>query len=151
MAEDKTFTQEEVNAMVGKARQEAKEVVRKEFDGWVSPDELQKQISALTDQVNSLAGEKENLQTQLSEKDGKIAKYEVDSVKTRVARELGLSYEAAEFLKGSTEEDIRKSGESLKGIGGKSVASPAYNSDPAPAGDEKTAAWAKMANDLFNN
>ena len=46
MAEDKTFTQEEVNAMVGKARQEAKEVVRKEFDGWVSPDELQKQISA---------------------------------------------------------------------------------------------------------
>ena len=33
MAEDKTFTQEEVNQLVGKARLEGKEAGRKEDDG----------------------------------------------------------------------------------------------------------------------
>ena len=98
MAEEKMFTQEEVNKMVGTARLEAKDVIRKEYEGWISPDELQKkteelntQLSGLNDQLQALTDEKTNLQTQLTEKDDTIAKYEIDSVKTRVAREYGLS------------------------------------------------------------
>ena len=149
MAEDKTFTQEEVNALVGKARQEGKEAGKKEFEGWISPDELKTKLGALTDQVNTLTGEKETLQTQLTEKNSIIAKYETDSVKTKVARELGLSYEAIEFLKGDTEESIRQSAESLKEIVGKAYTPPAFNPDPSPKGDPNSAAWSKMAKDLF--
>ena len=150
MADDKTFTQEEVNKLVGQARLEGKEAGRKEFDGWISPDELNKQLGGLNDQIKTLTDEKTDLQTQLTEKDGQIAKYETDSVKTKVARELGLSYEAAEFLKGDTEEDIRQSAENLKGIMGKSFAPPAFNNDPAPKGNSKDAAWRAMASSLFN-
>ena len=149
MAEDKTFTQEEVNKLVGQARLEGKEIGRKEFEGWISPDELQKQTSSLSEQISALTGEKETLQTQLTEKNGQIAKYEIDSVKTKVAREFGLSYEAAEFLKGETEEAIRQSAESLKDIVGKAFTPPAYNNDPAPSGDKTSVAWSKMAKDLF--
>lgn len=149
MAEDKTFTQEEVNKLVGQARLEGKEIGRKEFEGWISPDELQKQTSSLSGQISALTGEKETLQTQLTEKDSMIAKYETDSVKTKVARELGLSYEATEFLRGTTEDEIRQSAENLKGIVNKAFTPPAFNSDPAPTGDSTQAAWKAMAKDLF--
>ena len=148
MADDKTFTQDEVNKLVGQARLEGKEAGRKEFGGWISPEELTKQTDELTKQIQTLSDEKVNLQTQLTEKDGKIAKYETDSVKTKIARELGLSYEAAEFLKGDTEDDIRASAESLKGIVGKAATPPAFNPDPAPGSDQTAAAWAAMAQGL---
>lgn len=157
MAEDKLFTQEEVNKLVGQARLEGKEIGRKEFEGYISQDDFTKktadlntQLSGLNDQIKTLTDEKTALETQLSEKAGLIAKYETDSVKTKVARELGLTYEAAEFLQGDTEEAIRKSGEALKGIVSKSFTPPAFNSDPAPGGDEKANAWGQMSRDLTN-
>ena len=157
MAEGRAFTQEEVNKLVGQARLEGKDAGRKEFDGWISPDELAKQtaglneqLTGLNDQLKTLSDEKANLQTQLTEKDGQIAKYEIDSVKTRVARECGLSYEAAEFLRGETEDEIRESAESLKGIvNSKAYTPPAFEPDPAPSGDSTSAAWRNMAKDLF--
>lgn len=157
MAEDKTFTQEEVNKLVGQARLEGKDIARKEFEGWLSPDEhskktedLNKQLSELNDKLKALTDEQSALKTQLTEKDGLIAKYEIDSVKTRVARECGLSYEAAEFLRGETEDEIRESAESLKGIvNSKAYTPPAFEPDPAPSGDSTSAAWRNMAKDLF--
>ena len=151
-------TQEQLDAIVGERVARAKDSARKEFDGWISPDALAKQtenlntqLGSLNDQLKALTEEKAALESQLTEKNGQIAKYETDSVKTKVAREFGLSYEAAEFLRGDTEEDIRKSAESLKGIVGKSFTSPSFNPDPAPAGDPTQAAWREMARDLFND
>jgi len=146
MAEDRTFTQDEVNAMVGKARQEGKEAGKKEFEGWISPDELNTKLGALTEQVSALTSEKENLQTQITEKDGKIAQYEIDSVKTRVARELGLSYEAVGFIQGNDEEAIKKSAESLKNLVGdqKQPTPPFGNSEPPIEEDGVTAAFYRL-------
>ena len=151
MAEDRTFTQEEVNKLVGQARLEGKEAGRKEFEGWISPDELEKktnelnaQLTGLNDQITALSDEKTNLQTQLTEKDGQIAKYEIDSVKTRIAREAGLSYEAIGFLQGEDEEAIKKSAESLKALVGTNKTPPPYNPEMPPAEDGVTAAFRKM-------
>ena len=144
MAEDRTFTQEEVNALVGKARQEGKEAGKKEFEGWISPDDFNTKLSALTDQVKTLTGEKETLQTQLTEKDGTIAKYEIDSVKTKVARECGLSLEAVEFIQGNDEEAIRKSAEALKGLVGSKSVPPLGNPETPPEEDGVMAAFKKM-------
>jgi len=151
MAEDRTFTQEEVNKLVGQARLEGKEIGRKEFEGWISPEDLQKQseelnaqINGLTEQVSALTNEKETLQTQLTEKDGTIAKYETDSVKTKIAREFGLSYEAIGFLQGEDEETIRQSAESLKNLVGTVKVPPLGNPETPPEEDGVTAAFKKM-------
>ena len=150
MAEDKVFTQEEVNQLVGKARLEGKEIGRKEFEGWISPDEMEKKSNELNTRANDLSSqietlqtEKEALQTQLTEKDGQIAKYEIDSVKTRIARECGLSFEAIEFLQGEDEEAIKKSAESLKALVGTNSV-PLANPEAKPEEDGVTAAFKKM-------
>ena len=151
MAEERTFTQEEVNKLVGQARLEGKEAGRKEFEGWISPDELAKQteglneqLTGLNDQLKTLSDEKTNLQTQLTEKNGQIAKYEIDSVKTRIARECGLSYDAIGFLQGEDEEAIKKSAESLKNLVGANKMPPLYNPEMPPEEDGVTAAFRKM-------
>jgi len=151
MADEKLFTQEEVNKLVGQARLEGKDAGRKEYEGWISPDELTKQteelnnqLSGLNDQLKALTDEKANLQTQLTEKDGQIAKYEIDSVKTRIAREFDLSYEAIGFLQGEDEEAIKKSAESLKALVGTRKAPPLSNPEQPPAEDGVTAAFKKM-------
>lgn len=151
MAEEKTFTQEEVNKLVGQARLEGKEIGRKEFEGWISPEEVAKQTDALNgqlaglnDQLKTLSDEKANLQNQLTEKDDTIAKYEIDSVKTRIAREYGLSYEAIGFIQGEDEDSIKKSAESLKSLVGANKTLPSYNSEMPPEEDGVTAAFRKI-------
>ena len=151
MAEERTFTQEEVNKMVGQARLEGKDAGRKEFEGWISPEELEKQkaemqtkLDGLDGQVRTLTEEQAKLQTQLSEKDGTIAKYEIDSVKTRIAREVGLTWDAVQFLQGEDEEAIKKSAESLKAIVGTQKTPPAFNPEMPPEEDGVTAAFKKL-------
>ena len=150
MAEDKVFTQDEVNQLVGKARLEGKEIGRKEFEGWISPDEMNERnkdlntrANDLSKQIEALQSEKETLQTQLTEKNGQIAKYEIDSVKTRIARETGLSYEAIGFLQGEDEDAIRKSAESLKALVGTNSV-PLANPEAKPEEDGVTAAFKQM-------
>lgn len=52
----------------------------------------------------------------ISEKDKEIKKYELASVKSQIARETGLSFDAVDFLQGEDEESIRKSAEALKNL-----------------------------------
>lgn len=118
MAEEKLFTQEEVNALVGKARLEGKDIGRaeilKDHDGWVSPSEVEEQIKDLSNKVADLnqsfadkSAEYEALTKEVADKDSKIANYEADSVKTRIALEQGIPYQMASKLSGTTEDEIR--------------------------------------------
>ena len=69
----------------------------------------------------------------------KIKGYETESVKTRIAHETGLSYEAIEFLKGDDEDSIRKSAESLKGLVGMTNVTPLASTEGS-SGDATDAA-----------
>ena len=151
MAEERTFTQEEVNKLVGQARLEGKEAGRKEFEGWISPEdaarqtaELNEKLTSLNEELQTASEEKTNLQTQLTEKDERIAKYEIDSVKTRIARECGLSYEAIGFIQGEDEEAIRESAESLKSLVGFAQTPPLGNPEKPAEEDGVTAAFRKL-------
>lgn len=151
MAEEKMFTQEEVNKLVGQARLEGKDAGRKEYEGWISPGDLEKQkaelakqLEGLNGQIKTLTDEQAALKTQLTEKDGKIAEYEIASVKTRIANELGLSYDAIGFLQGEDEAAIKKSAESLKSLVGTQKTAPQFNNEMPPAEDGVTAAFKKL-------
>lgn len=112
--------------------------------------EAQKQISELTQALNSYKEEKESFSKTLAEKDEAIKKYELHSVKTQVAHELGLSFEAVDFLQGATEEEIRTSAESLKNLVG-TKAAPLANPEPTIKDTKeatKDAALRSMLHDL---
>lgn len=135
-------TQEEFDTAIKDrlARQETK--IRNEYADY---EELKKQSGTWTQEKESyekvIAKSKEDLNTlntKYQEATGKIAVYETDALKTRVAIESKLPMELRSYLKGSTEDEIRASAEEL-GKFAKTTQAPPL-ADPEgnqPKGDEK--------------
>ena len=110
-------TQEEFDAAIKDrlARQESK--IRGEYSDY---DNLKKQSESWATEKQSyektIADNKtayDALNNQLSEATGKIAVYETDALKTKIAIETGLPMELRGYINGSTEDEIRKSAEEL--------------------------------------
>lgn len=149
-------TQEQLDAIISERVARAKDSARKEFEGWISPDALEKktaelnsQLTGLNDQIKTLTEEKTTLESSIEEKNGKLAQYEIDSVKTKVAREYGLSYDAIEFLQGADEEAIKKSAESLKHLVKSTSIAPQYNPESnRRSGDTTEEALRRMSKEL---
>lgn len=80
------------------------EDIAKKYEGYMSPEEVEKKYAGYISAEDA------------AEKDSKIKQYESYSVKTRIAKEAGLTSDAADFLQGETEEEIKKSAEALKKI-----------------------------------
>lgn len=148
-------TQEQLNALIEERITRAKESARKEFEGFLSPDqqkkaeeELQTKLEGLTKQLEEANKKSEESQNLIKEKDEKIAKYETDSAKNRIANEMGLSYDAISYLSGSTEEEIKKSAEGLKAIIGALGKPPLADPEGDPGKDGAKAAYRKMLKDM---
>ena len=131
-------TQDQLDAIVGERVARAKDSARKEFEGWVSPDELSKQtadlnqkMGVLDSQVKALTEERDTLNKQLEEKADQIAKYEADSVKTKIAINAGLRMEYANRLRGETEDEWKADAEALaKDFAAAHQTPPLGNSEP---------------------
>ncbi len=118
-------TQEQFDAAVADRIKRAKETAEKKYEGWTSPEDLEKltadhkaKLDELNGSLNAANDKIANHDKEIADRDSKIKQYETDSVKTRVAHEMGLSYDAVTFLRGDDEDSIRKSAESLKGLVG---------------------------------
>lgn len=155
MAEFKVIeTQEQFDSMIADRIARAKDSVKKEYEGWLSPSELEEKENSYKEQINSLndtiTKNKETINTansKMEEMKNKLAKYENDSVKNRIASEFGLSLDAVGFLQGEDEEAIKKSAEALKNLMG-----PRH---PAPLGsyegggeDDTKEAYRKMIRNI---
>lgn len=101
--------------------------VAEKYKDYLSPDEVEKKY---TGYISAEAA---------AEKDTKIKRYEQQAVRTKVAKELGLSYEAADFIKGDNEEEMKKSAEALKGILGKNQAPPLRSNETGQGSDKDEA------------
>ena len=130
-------TQEQLDAVIGERLRKAKDSVRKEYEGYLSPDDAKKYEGYLSpeDVAKKYEGYLSPEEVakkyagflspeEAAKKDAKIKGYETDSVKTRIAHEVGLSYDAVSFLKGEDEESIRKSAETLRSLVGATNISP---------------------------
>lgn len=146
MSEEKKFTQEELDAIVKDRLERAEKKYAEKYEGFKSTEEVEKMKSdyekQISDLTNSISADKEkyaDFETQLAERDSKIKSYETSSLKTRVAHEVGLGFDAIDYLKGETEEEIKKSAEGLKSLMGGSFVPPLANPEPTPSDSKEVA------------
>ena len=99
------------------------EEVEKKYTGYMSPEDVEKKYSGYLSPEEA------------AEKDSKIKQYESHSAKTRIAKEAGLSSDAADFLQGETEEELKKSADALKKMLRPSA--PPLRTTETPKGDDK--------------
>lgn len=110
-------TQEELDNVIKDRLKRQEAQIRGEYQDYA---ELKKQSESW--KADKEAYEKEiekgradlaSLDKKYSEAAGKIAQYETDALKTKAAMESGLPMAMIGYLKGTTEEEIRKSAEEL--------------------------------------
>ncbi len=141
MAEFKTIeTQEQLDAIISDRLKRESEKIRKEYEGFLSSKDAAKKYEGYLSPDDEKAKYKGYLSPEeAAKKDAKIKGYETDSVKTRIAHELGLSYDAIGFLKGDDEDSIRKSAETLKSLVGNTVTAPLASTETSVTGAEDAA------------
>ena len=142
--EDKVFTpiesQEALDAVLKdrlnrQNEKHAKEIAEinekyKDYDELKSASsEWEAKFNDLNAKLTEAEETKNGYNAQIADYQAKLKQYEIDSVKTRVAAETGLTLRAIEFLKGETEEEIRASADRLKSIAPPTVAPMAQNNN----------------------
>ncbi len=141
-------TQEQLDAIISDRIKRAQETTRKEFEGFLSPEDAEKKYAGYL----SPEDEKKKYSGYLSpeeaaKKDAMIKSYETNLVKMRIAHENNIPYELAGRLSGESEEEIRKDAESLSKLLRHQDGAPLASTEPEGA-DSKRAAVKKMLSDL---
>lgn len=118
-------TQEQLDEILRDRLKRERETVKKDYEGYLSPSDVAEKYKGYLSPEDVETKYKDHLSPEEAAKlRTKIKGYETDSVKTRIAHEAGLSYDAVSFLKGEDEDSIRKSAETLKGLIGTSNVAP---------------------------
>lgn len=108
-------TQEQLDAIIGeRVKRAEKKAEEKAMEKYADYDDMREKISAYEKQIADLGDqlkgndEKATEYTkQIEELTGKVQRYEMDSVKTKIALETGLPYQLASKLSGDDEDAIR--------------------------------------------
>lgn len=133
-----TFTDEQQEFFNNTLAEEKRKQAKK-YEGYTSPDDLagfkagyEKQIADLTAALDSASKKVANHEKEIAERDSKIKGYEIGAMRSRIAHESGLSYDAIGFLTGDDEDGIRASAGKLKElIGSGHMQAQAPSSEPS--------------------
>lgn len=109
-------TQEQFDAAISERLKRDRETQAKKYEGWTSPDEMQKVIDEYKGRIKALEDAAAATQQTMAEKDAAIAesaKYKTDLEKTRIALSVGLDLKYAERLRGETAEEWKTDAEEL--------------------------------------
>lgn len=139
-------TQEQFDEAIKERLKRERDNIAKKYEGYISPEDFEVKTkefeTRITDADKALKEANEKIsghEKELEERDSKIKGYESASVKTRIAHEVGLSYDAVKFIQGEDEEGIRKSAESLKALVGSSAPLPPLADNQTGGQDEDAA------------
>lgn len=140
-------TQEALDAIIkdriDRAKKSAADEAAKKYEGYLSPDDVKKH----TDQIAALTEKLKESETKIADLTAKNSAYEIASVKTKIAHEVGLPYELADRLSGTTEEEIRKDADALSMFAMHPQATPSFSAETPPAASAD-AAYRALAHDL---
>ena len=111
-------TQEELNAIIKDRLKRERESTEKRFEGWVSPEDHAKAIEDANKAFDDYKKVHEGDEQTIKELAAKNKEYETATLKSRIAHEVGLSYEWISRISGEDEQSIRSDAESLKKLVG---------------------------------
>lgn len=152
MAFEPIETQEAFDAIIADRLKRERDAVTKTFEGWMSPADHEKAVEQMKKELDEATDKLAASQEAAKELTAKVRKYESDSVKTRVAHELGLPFEMADRLRGDDEAAMRKDGEALAAVlRSNKPGAPAATTEPIQAKDSKAAAYHTLLQSLNQN
>lgn len=111
-------TQEELDNIIKERLKRERESTQKRYEGWISPEEHQKALDASNQAFDDFKKAHESDEQTIADLTAKNKAYETASLKSRIAHEVGLSYEWESRISGDDEESIRQDAESLKKLVG---------------------------------
>lgn len=146
--------QETLNNIIKDRLKRERESTEKRFEGWVSPDDHQKAINEANKAFDDYKKAHESDEQTIADLTAKNKAYEVANIKSRIAHEVGLSYEWINRINGEDEQSIREDAESIKKLVG-SVANnnlmPTKNSESGEDYDSSSAALRSVLNGIKQN
>lgn len=144
-------TQEDFDRAISDRIKRERETLEKKYSDYA---ELKERTAAYDKQLGELKASLEDSTKKASEHEktvadltGKITSYELTSLKTRIAHELGIPYELAGRLTGNDEKALRADAETLSKLVSTGKSTPPLKSTEPPAG-EKDAEYKKLLNQL---
>lgn len=145
-------TQEQLNAVIKDRLERAEKSYQEKYADYESLKsqklDLEKKVNELTKTLTDTTSKVAVFEKTLGEKDIALKNYESQSVKQRIAHEVGLPYEMAERIKGTTEEEIRKDADSLfKAIQTSRPTAPLASNETGA--DQNTEAYRTMLHQLL--
>lgn len=111
-------SQEELDAIIKERLSREREASNKRYEGYISPEDHKKALAEQAKSFDEYKKAHEGDAQTIEELTAKNKAYETASLKSRVAHELGLSYEWAERIGGTDEKSIRADAEALKKLVG---------------------------------
>ena len=136
-------TQEQFDAAISERLKRDREAYAKKFEGYKSPEEIEKLTENLNTQIKALEDAAAATQQTLAEKDAEIAKgaqYRTDLEKTRIALAAGLKIDYADRLKGETAEEWKADAEMLAKDFASVHVAPLGSPEPSGTGKQATSA-----------
>lgn len=151
-------TQEEFDRMIQKRLAQKEAEVSKKFDGYLSPDDVQKLRADYDGKLAQAQTDLEAMTAKVAAHDQEVAdltaravKAETSLLKGEVANKHGIPLELAGRLIGDTKEDLEKDAESFASFMGPKSAPPLRSNDPAAQSTGLDGAYAAVLSQLTQN
>lgn len=142
-------TQEDFDKAINRRLERERNTVRKEFEGFLSPEDVRKQYENYLSPEQVQEKYKDYLSPEESaKKDAMIKGYELKSKRVEIALSQGIPYELAGRISGETEEEIKKDAESFAGFIKAGKRYPDFDPDPVKRGNKEDAALKELVQKL---
>ena len=142
-------SQEELDNIIKDRLKRERESTQKKYEGWISPDDHQKALDEANTALDDYKKAHEGDEQTIADLTARNKAYETALLKSRVAHEVGLSYEWIGRISGDDEESIRKDAESLKKLVGNGAQPiPTKNTESGENVDSATASLKSVLNGI---
>ena len=132
-------TQEELDGIIKERLKRERDASAKRYEGWISPEDHQKALSEANQSFDEFKKAHENDEQTIADLTAKNKAYETASLKSRIAHEVGLSYEWIARIGGDDEQTIRADAEALKKlVGANNSLLPQKKAEPIGSADKTT-------------
>lgn len=144
-------SQEELDRIIKDRLVRERDAATKRYEGWISPEDHRKALDESSKAFEDYKKDHESDAKTIEELKAKNAAYEMDSLKQRVAREVGLSYDWVSRISGTDEKTIREDAESLKKLVGVGTSPLPTKTTEREGADSKKDAMRSVLNGIKNN